>query len=506
MAKKILSKYVLGLKHHKVNVVIEKNPEEFVPRYKLNIPELEPATLAFLEDVRDKLIEKIPIKLEDIRDPDSFKDLKRTITKQAREIIKEGLPDSSKEAVEFSSIFVTNEMVGLGNIEFLLEDENLEEIVINTSKEPIWVYHKEFGWLKTNVFIDDEEQIKNYSSIIGRRVGRQINVLDPLMDAHLWTGDRVNSTLFPVSSKGNTITIRKFRKKPWTITDFINNNTLDKKTAAFIWLCMQYELSVIVAGGTATGKTSLLNCILAFAPPDQRIISIEETRELNLPKFLHWLPMIIREPNPEGKGEVTMLDLLVNSLRMRPDRIVVGEVRRQPEAEVLFEALNTGHSVYSTLHANTAEEAFRRLTSPPINLPEDIIRSLPLFAIMFRQRRKNVRRLFELTEIIPEEKIKLKNLFAWNAKKDKVEEQESSERILKDMERFTGLTKEEIKKDISEKEKILDWMVKLNINTINTVGKVMSEYYSDKEKLLKDIKAKKGEEIILGKYISELEG
>ncbi len=506
MAKKILSKYILDVEYSKVSVIIERDSEDFVPKYKLNIPELEQATIAFLENIRNELIEKIPIKLEDIRDPDSFKDLKRTIIKEAKELIKKGLPDSPESAVNFSSIFLTNEMIGLGNIEFLLEDEHLEEIVINTSKEPIWVYHKEHGWLKTNIFVDDEEQIKNYSSIIGRRVGRQINVLDPLMDAHLWTGDRVNSTLFPISSKGNTITIRKFRKKPWTITDFIKNKTIDEKTAAFLWLCMQYELSIIVGGGTATGKTSLLNCILAFSPPDQRIVSIEETRELNLPKFLHWLPMVIREPNPEGKGEVTMLDLLVNSLRMRPDRIVVGEVRRQPEAEVLFEALNTGHSVYSTLHANTAEEAFRRLTSPPINLPEDIIRSLPLFAIMFRQRRKNVRKLFEVTEIVPEEKIELKNLFEWNAKKDSIQKKESSGRILKDMERFTGLTKEEIKKDISEKEEILKWMVKFNVNTINTVGKVMSEYYSDKKKLLKDIKRKRSNEIILEKYISELEG
>lgn len=505
MAKKTISKYILKVGGSKIKVSIVKETEHFVPRYVLDIPKLEPGTLAFLQDVRDKLIEKIPIKLEDMREPDSFRELKITIEKESKKMIKKGLPNSSEDIINFSSIFVINEMIGLGNIEFLLEDENLEEIVINTSKEPVMVYHKELGWLETNIFVDEENQIKNYSSIIGRRVGRQINVLNPLMDANLWTGDRVNSTLFPISSKGNTLTIRKFRKKPWTITDFILNNTIDKKTSAFIWLCVQYEMSIIIAGGTATGKTSFLNCILPFAPPDQRIISIEETRELNLPKFLHWIPLIVREPNLEGKGEVKMLDLLINSLRMRPDRIIVGEVRRQAEAEVLFEALNTGHSVYSTLHANTAEEAFRRLKSPPINLQEDIIRSLPLFSVMFRQRRKNVRRIFEVTEVIPEEKIKLKNLFSWDAKKDNIKKSNDSKRILEDITKFTGLSKEKIKKDILEKEKVLDWMVKNKVNTINSVGKVMSEYYTDKEKLLKQIKQKNSKNIILGDYVSDLE-
>lgn len=504
MTKNILSKYVLDLKYSKVGVTISKEPEQFVPKYSLNIPQLEPATLAFLEDIRDKLIEKIPIKLESMKELESFNELKSEILKEAKEMIKKGLPEVSEAAADFSALFVANEMIGLGNIEFLLEDENLEEIVINSSKEPIWVYHKDLGWLKTNVYVDDENQIKNYSSIIGRRVGRQITMLNPLMDAHLWTGDRVNATLFPVSTQGNTITIRKFRKKPWTITDFIKNNTINKETAAFLWLCMQYELSVIIAGGTASGKTSLLNTILPFIPPNQRIVSIEETRELNLPKFLHWIPTVVREPNPEGKGEVTMLDLLVNSLRMRPDRIIVGEVRRQPEAEVLFEALNTGHSVYSTLHANTAEEAFRRLTSPPINLPPDLIRSLPLFTIMFRQRRKNIRRLFEVVEVIPDEKISLRRLFSWKSRKDKIEKDNASKRVVEDMEIFTGMSKEEILKDIAEKEKILQWMVDNNITTVNTVGKVISEYYSDKKELLKNIKSPQGKKKILERYAAEL--
>ena len=496
--------YTINAESIKIKVTIRKEPGKFVPVYILSLPRLEPATIAFLEDIRDELISKVPIKMEFLMDPVSFNALKAKLSDEARKLIKKGLPKIPEEAIEFSVIFILNEMLGLGNIEFLLADENLEEVVINNSKEPVWVYHKKYGWLITNLIVDSEEQIKNYASIVGRRVGRQITVLNPLMDAHLISGDRVNATLFPISTKGNTITIRKFRRKPWTITDFIENKTLDYNIAALLWLAVQYEISIIIGGGTASGKTSLLNVILPFVPPTQRIVSIEETRELNLPKFLHWVPMTTRSPNPEGKGEVDMIDLLVNSLRMRPDRIVVGEVRRREEAEVLFEALNTGHSVYSTLHANTAEEAFRRLTSPPIDLPKDLIRSLPLFAIMFRQRRKNIRRLFEVSEVLSGEKVELNTLYMWDAKDDKQVKKEESKRMIEEIKMFTGLDRKQIENDLSEKKQVLEWMVKHKVNTINTVGKVVSEYYVNKENLLKNMKEKKSAEVVLGNFYSEL--
>ena len=216
----------------------------------------------------------------------------------------------------------------------------------------------------------NEEMIYDYASMIARKVGRQINVLNPMLDAHLPTGDRVNSTVFPISQFGNTLTIRKFSKNPWTITNLIRSKTVSPEVAALIWICIQNELSLIVSGGTGSGKTSFLNAMAGLIPANQRIISIEDTRELTLPSFLHWIPMNTREANPEGKGEVTMLDLMVNALRQRPDRILVGEIRRQREAEILFEAMHTGHSVYATLHADNSEQTISRLLNPPINIPK----------------------------------------------------------------------------------------------------------------------------------------
>jgi flagellar protein FlaI len=268
---------------------------------------------------------------------------------------------------------------------------------------------------------------------------------------------------------------------------------------------MQYEMSMIISGGTASGKTTLLNVMMPFIPPNERIISIEDTRELNLPEFLHWVPLTTREPNPEGKGEVNMLDLLINSLRMRPDRLVVGEIRRQAEAEVLFEALNTGHSVYSTLHANTADEAFRRLVSPPINLPEPLVLSLPLLAVMFRHRKLKIRRVFEVAELInANSKANIHDTYHWDAKQDKAMKVADSIRTLSEINMFTGMTYKEINDDMKEKEDILKWLVKNKINTVNTVGMAISEYYTNKDTFLKTMNQNQDVEKILGKFISEL--
>jgi flagellar protein FlaI len=251
----------------------------------------------------------------------------------------------------------------------------------------------------------------------------------------------------------------------------------------------------------------MLNVMMPFIPPNERIISIEDTRELNLPEFLHWVPLTTREANPEGKGEVSMLSLLVNSLRMRPDRLVVGEIRRQAEAEVLFEALNTGHSVYSTLHANTAEEAVRRLVSPPINLPEELVLSLPLLTVMFRHRKLKIRRIFETSELLAAKergKINIHNMYKWDARSDRIQSIAESLRAFSELNIFTGMNKSEIRDDMKEKEGILKWMVKNKINTVNTVGRVVSEYYSNREDFMKLFNTKGDVEKILGKFITEL--
>ncbi len=502
---RILDSYKLIAEGVPAEINIVKIEGEFVPIYEVSLPKFEEATLAVLAAIRERLITEVGVKAQEILDPRVMEELKQRFFVKSLELIQRQLPRVSEDEKKILAGTLVHEMLGLGKVEVLLKDENLEEIVINNSQEPLWVYHKRFGWLKTNIVIKTDLEIYNYASMIGRKVGRQITSLNPLMDAHLTTGDRVNATLFPISTKGNTITIRKFARKPWTITDLIKNNTISKEVASLLWLTIQYEMNIIVSGGTATGKTSILNVLTTFIPPNHRVVSIEDTREIQLPDFLHWVPLTTREPNPEGKGEVSMLDLMVNALRMRPDRIIVGEIRRSREAEVLFEAMHTGHSVYSTLHADTAEQTVRRLVNPPINVPEMLLEALHIILAMHRDRRKGIRRVFQLSEIIPSERgVQLNTLFRWRADKDEIIPFKTSMRIMDDLRLYTGMTDQEITQELIQRQMVIDWLVRHNINTVNTVGFVISEYYSEPEKIISVIKTNISPEKLLGDLIKEL--
>jgi len=309
-----------------------------------------------------------------------------------------------------------------------------------------------------------------------------------LLDAHLITGDRVNAVLYPVNTKGNTITIRKFARDPFTIIDMITNKTCDFDMSALLWIAIEYEMNVLISGGTASGKTSFLNACLPFIPPNQRILSIEDTRELMLPEFLYWSPLVTRTPNPEGKGEVSMLHLLINSLRMRPDRIILGEMRKHEEAMVLFEAMHTGHSVYATVHADSATETISRLTNPPISVPHNLLRSVNLNVVMYRDRRKGIRKVLQLAEFEAEkDRAKSNIIYRWSPEEDRIVKHSESARFYEDLSRHTGMSNAEIKRNLDEKKKILQYLAKNHIRSIQDFGKVMNLYYKNRETLIKYI-------------------
>ncbi len=507
MEERILDKYTILAEKVRADIEVLSTPQDFVPIYRVRMPKLEEPTLVLLDKIKDDLVSVMRIKITELTDPNSFEGLKEKFYNKAIELIEKQLPGIAPEKKQVLAGTLLHEMLGLGNLEILLSDGNLEEIVVNNSKEPVWVYHKRHGWLKTNIVIPTEIQIQNYAASIARKIGRQITTLDPLLDAHLISGDRVNATLFPISTSGNTITIRMFRRNPWTITDFIENNTVSTEVAAMIWLAIQYEMSMIISGGTASGKTSFLGSVMPFIQPNQRVISIEDTRELNLPKFLHWIPMTTREPSSEGKGKIDMLDLLVNSLRMRPDRIIVAEIRRRRQAEVLFEAMHTGHSVYATLHADTVEQTYRRLVNPPINVPETLLEALDLIVAMFRDRRTGRRRIYQVAELIPptgqRQGMTIRVLFKWNARKDSIEKFQRSYRLINKLEMHTGMSPTEIEKNIMEKEMILKWMVKNKVNTVDGVGRLVAEYYRDSKKVLDIVRKNEKADRIIPKNLLE---
>ncbi len=483
MSQEVVEEYQVDADGVPARVQIVEQEDEYVLQYKVDRPEIKTATEAVLTDLKEQIVKKVDLSTEEFVNARELDNVKQKFRDQALELLEEELPETPDKSKQILIGNVIHEMLGLGDIEILLNDQNLEEIVINSSEEPAWVYHKQRGWLKSNIEFADEDMIYNYASDIARRVGKNISSLHPLLDAHLPSGDRTNATLYPISTQGNTITIRKFARDPWTITDFIDNGTITHEVAAFLWLCLQYELNIIVSGGTGAGKTSLLNVLMPFIPPSQRVLSIEDTREVSLPNFLHWVPLTTREPNPEGKGGVSMLDLLVNALRMRPDRILVGEIRRQRQAEVLFEAMHTGHSVYSTLHADTAEQTVRRLVNPPIDVPKMMVEAVDVNVVMFRDRRRNFRRVMEVAEIAltEDEDVEANVIYKWQSKEDEMEKTKESESIYETLRLHTGMNHDEIDENLQEKVRILEWMQENDISEVDTVGKVVAEYYSDPE-------------------------
>ena len=477
------------------DVKILRIPSKFTMNYKITTPVIDQSMNAVLTEIRTELIREDPSKIQQLSQTTS-ETLKREFLEIVQRKLKEIIPGMQEKSYLELSATLLHEMFGLGIIEILDTDPNLEEVVINDSKTQVMVYHIKYGWLETNVRIETESKIESYAQQIARKVGRQITNLNPLLDAQLPNGDRVNATLYPISTHGNTLDIRKFRAEPWTIIDFLKRKTVSQELVSFIWQAMQYELSFLVTGGTAAGKTSMLNVFLPFIPPNQRIITIEDTSELILPKYMHWVPMLTRQPNSEGKGQVTMLDLLLNSLRMRPDRLVVGEIRKKEDAQTLFEAMMTGHSVYATMHAETAQQVVKRLISEPIELPEIEVSTLDLIITSFRQRRTGVRRVLELAEIVErqvsgETELKTNNLFEWKPRTDVIERTiNTSQKISTKLALYSGLTSEEMAADLKEKGAVLQWMVEKEVDNVNLIGLTASNYYTNHDKLMQLIKDK----------------
>ena len=481
--EKIIDAYELNVNDIVIDVSITSKEDEPVPIYHISVTNISSTTKIILEKIRDEFVAE---ETKTFSEEASISNIQEQFKNKILDLLKKYFPNADKKTMDMLINYILQQNIGFGNLDILLKDTNLEEIVVNNANEPVWVYHRKYGWLKTNVLVPNESRIRHYSTIIGRDVGKEITLLNPLMDAHLKTGDRVNATLFPISSKGNTITIRKFAVKPWTVTDLIKDNTISYEGAALLWMAVQNELSIVVAGGTASGKTSMLNAVANFFPPNQRIISVEDTRELMLPKILHWVPLETRLANPEGKGGIEMLDLIINSLRMRPDRIIVGEIRRKKEAEVIFEAMHTGHSAYGTLHANNAKETINRLTNPPIELPKQILSALSLILVQHINRRTSKRRTLQIAEVLPNGDARI--LMQLNPVMDKLESVNEPLAIIETLNLYTGLSRSEIYADMQSKINVLKWMVSRNMIDVHKIGLLMSRYYRNKPAMKPDAK------------------
>jgi len=393
--------------------------------------------------------------------------------------------------------YVERDFLGFGKINVLMLDPLLEDISCDGPGIFMYVFHRDFGSLRTNVIFESDDELDLFVMRLAQLSGRAISITNPMLDATLPDGSRIQMTLRKeVTAKGSTFSIRRFRVEPYTPIDLMNLGTASIEIMAYFWLIVQYKKSAIISGGTAAGKTTTLNAITLFIPMEDKIVSIEDTRELNLP-HPNWIPSVQRVGLAgevvRGKvvGEIDMFDLLKAALRQRPEYIIVGEIRGE-EAYVLFQAMATGHSTYSTFHADSVASLVHRFVHPPINVPHMMMASLNVVSVqkIVLINGKRSRRIIEVTEIVgidPQTNEILTNeLFKWDSATD-THEMVSSSVVLREIADMNGITREEMSEEFNNRVKVIRWAHENNIRHYIKFSELVYDYYKDKNEVLSRI-------------------
>ena len=411
------------------------------------------------------------------------------IDKTAKLLINElnlKVPESSYHKLFY---YMYRDFVGFNEIDPLINDYFIEDIECNGVNTPVYIVHRIYRNIKTNIVFNDIEVLASFVEKLAQRTGRYISYASPILDGSLPDGSRVNATYTKdITSKGPTFTIRKFTTLPWTPIQLLSFNTLSPEMLAYFWLLIQYKSNILIAGGTSSGKTTLLNAISFFIPPEARVVSIEDTRELNLPRE-NWLPSVARSAIGTGTvGEVDLFKLLKNSFRQNPNYVIVGEVRGK-EAFVLFQGMASGHPSMSTMHADSVDTVIKRLETPPIELSPTLINTLDAVAIMSHAivKQQQTRRLSAIVEVInvtPDGIAMTNTPFIWNPIDDKYYFKKESKVFEKIKKRY-GLNDQEIQREFQIRTRLIYEMYKKKIFEFNDVQKVITEYYKNPVAVMK---------------------
>ncbi len=454
--------------------------------YNLEEPVLEEIEKTVLEKLEKGMRELININILVNRTTEAMIEY---INKTARLLITELNMKISESSYRKIFYYLFRDFIGLNEIEPLTKDYFIEDIECNGINTPIYIVHRIYRNIRTNVMFTDVDRAASFVEKLAQRCGRYISYASPLLDGSLPDGSRVNATYTTdVTSRGPTFTIRKFTKVPWTPTQMIALNTLSPEMLAYFWLIIQYKANILITGGTGSGKTTLLNAIAFFIPPEARVVSIEDTREINLPRE-NWLPSVARTAIGTGQqGEVDLFSLLKNSFRQNPDYVIVGEVRGK-EAYVLFQGMASGHASISTIHADSVDTVIKRLETPPIELSPTLVNTLDSVAIMShviveKHETRRLREVTEITDVSPEGVATTNTPFMWNAAEDRFYFKKESNVFNKISERY-GLSQEEILHEFDVRTRLLLEMYTRRIFEFEEVQKVINEYYKNPEEVLR---------------------
>jgi flagellar protein FlaI len=409
---------------------------------------------------------------------------------------KEEILRMEKESKEKIFYHLFKEFLGYGKIDIIMEDDGIEDISCDGHHVPIFIYHKKYDAISTNVKFDDEKELDSFVVKLAQICGKQISIYSPIVDGKLPDGSRLQTTLARTITKGSTFTIRKFKEKPLTPVDLIESKSLSLDMAAYFWLAIERGASILFCGGTASGKTTALNALSLFIPQQNKIVSIEDTREVNLP-HKNWIAGTTRQgftASDEKTGkDIDMFDLIRAALRQRPKVVIVGEVRGK-EAYSLFQAMATGHTSYATVHASDIHTLIQRLENPPISLPRALLTSLDIivFQNAIEIANKTVRRMTSITEVIKLDpdtnQLIFMEPYRWISKTDDRFESSGASKILNNIKLQTDWTDEQLLNEIENRKLVLRWMEKKKIKDYREVGRIVSDYLKDPKKLIKIVK------------------
>ncbi len=399
----------------------------------------------------------------------------------------------SEDVKDVMRYYIFRDFIGLEKLEPFMQDPYLEDISCDGIGIPLYVYHKDprFGSMRTNRQFRSKEEIDKFVIKLSERCGKSISIARPLLDGTLPDGSRVQATLeSDIARRGSNFTIRKFAEKPLTPIDLLKYGTCDLACMAYLWLAIEYGLSIMVSGGTASGKTTILNALSFFIKPQMKIVSIEDTAEIKL-AHPHWVSQVARVPVATNKKEIDLYELLRESLRQRPDYIIVGEVRGK-EAYVLFQQMALGHGGLSTIHAENFSKLVDRLTTSPISLPASLIRNIDVvvFAQRFRQKGRYIRRIASITEIAGYDKesaMPIPNeIIRWNAFGDKFDMVGSSI-VLKKIAETAGMSEIDIRKEFDDRVNVLCWLIKRKTADYVKMTSVFGLFYTARNYLMERI-------------------
>ncbi len=478
------------------HVVIVQNPKTGEHRYILDELQLDPLERGVYDRILEILLAEIESPKEEIIDPRKF------FAEEAKKIVDKyrislgWLPDVSWYKILYHA---ERDLVGFGRIDPLMRDPNIEDISCDGVQKPVYVWHRNYESIQSNLEFPSDEVLDNTVVKLVHMAGKHVSTAFPIVDASLPGKHRLAVAYRrEITPFGTAFTIRKFREDPYSIIDLINIGTFSEEMSAYFWMCLENRASIMVLGGTAAGKTTALNSLACLIKPGSKIITIEETAELNLPHD-NWVSLIARQSyglGGSGVGEVALFDLVKTSMRHRPDIMIVGEVRGN-EAYVLFQALATGHGGMCTMHADGLDSAVKRLTQKPMEISPayiplmNIVIPIQRVHLVKNNEKKAYRRVITVNEIADYDDYHTP--IAWQPAEDIHQVDFDKSPLLTSIAERQGISKKDLIAEIGRRKDVLHWMRERNIRSYRDVAAIVAEYYARPKHIYNKVLA--GEEV-----------